>query len=446
MRITQSEAPNLPAAAALVDNTGAVVAATKEWPQDAVDSAATTAYRMGSGAVLIAGAESMPHSGWVLEQLVAAIRGAAARMDEDQAMAAELYATGLEVTTGRRITEVGSLSSILELLRIGVARRTRLAALTPLGLWDESPVVGASAIALALVQLAVNAEAHGQAHRLAIEVEGGPTFIATWEDPTATGEPDGPTIKTSRSRLLRERFGMAYVRQVCDALGGVVSNPSSPRPGIRQVVLSFGTARLALPLAQAIDGRIQMSTKAWVEETRIRDQDEVAGWLAELQDLAQSRQGEIVERNLFTARAVEAQTWFMLPPHGDSGRVGDALQELIHEKPLWRETEPESTKIHALSAILDRMLGLEWHNGASPATFAEIFPARCRDLGVAPSVAIHGYRFPDPRIAAYLLAEVGETVTDAGGSPAVVVRADRRGHPLVEALAEADGVTIHLGN
>ena len=445
MRITQSDAPNLPAPAALLDSAGGITATTSEWSIQALDSASTTSYRMGSGALLIAGTESLPESGWVLNELVATIRGAAVRMDEDHAKAAELYATGLEVTTGRSITEEGSLAGVLELLRIGVSKRTKLAALTPVGRWDDTRVVGASAIALALVQLAVNAETHGQAHRLSIEVEPGPTFIASWEDPTATGEPEGLTLKTSRVRLLRERFGMAYVRQVCDGLGGVVSNPSSPRPGIRQMILSFGTARLALPVAQAVDGTLQMSTTAWVEETRIRDGEAVAGWLKELETLAQSKPGHIVERNLFTARATGVETWFMLPPHTDADRVGDALHELIHEKPLWRETEPESTRIHALSSILDRMLGTDWEAKASPQTFQEIFPARCRDFGIEPRESLNGYKIPDPRIAAYLLAEVGEEVADPDGYPLVRVRPDQRDHPLVRALAEADASFIRLG-
>src|SRR6202011_675974 len=100
-------------------------------------------------------------------------------------------------------------------------------------------------IALALVQLAVNARQHEEAERVFLRVGPGPTFSVEWPGATRMAA----AVSSHRHALRRERWGWGYVRMVADALGGAAVPPGAAGHGLTGACLGLGSPRLGLPLA-----------------------------------------------------------------------------------------------------------------------------------------------------------------------------------------------------
>jgi hypothetical protein len=132
---------------------------------------------------------------------------------------------------------------------------------------------------------------------------------------------------------------------------------------------------------------------------------EIAGALSATLETARANPGRLLEGRFFSARASQHQVWAALPPESGADSIRDVLRGLNHERTLWTAPEPHATRAHALTSLLGRAVGDGWNPVAEPA-WRERFPPACAALRVA-APELEAMVYPDPRIAAYLLAEVG---------------------------------------
>ncbi|HEY7199182.1 MAG TPA: hypothetical protein VIC57_03170 [Candidatus Dormibacteraeota bacterium] len=401
MRLEPAEAAGIPLPAALVDRDGATVAATPEW---AGPCPGTLAYRAGAGHLLVAPDVPAPGLDALMGRLLDEVRAAGAALSGDAALQAAVLGAGLALVAGRPVgaAPAGTAAAVAALTEAAVRARTQDLA------WEVArplPAVAApapEAIALALVQLAVNAQQHEEARRVRLRVGPGPTFSIEWAGPPA--EP--AAVSSHRHALRRQGWGWGYVRMVADALGGVALPPGPAGPGLTAACLGLGAPRLGLPLACVRDGRVERSTEGWDDDPDMPALGEpVAGPLAGLVAAAAERPGRIVYQGLHRARLRHGRTWAALAPESGSSRARDVLRGLHHERALWSAPEPHATRVSALTTLLQVAMGEPWPS-APPSVWAEVLPAACAALGVA-RPAVDSICPPEPRVAAFLLAETG---------------------------------------
>jgi hypothetical protein len=432
VRLEPAELPGLPLPAALVDACGATVAATPEW---AGACPGTLAYRAGAVHLLVAPDAPAPELDALMGRLLDEVLAAAAALPGDAALQASVLAAGLALVAGRpaAAAPAGTTEDVMALTGAAVRARTQDLAVEVVSSLRSEPVPAPAAIALALVQLAVNARQHEDAGRVWLRAGPGPTFSVEWPE----ARPAGP-VRSHRHALRREGWGWGYVRMVADALGGTAVPPGPAGGGRAGACLSLGAARLGLPLACVRDGRVERSTAAWDEDAGMPGQGALAaGPLAALVDAAAAEPGRIVYRGLHRARLRRGRTWAALAPESGSTRVRDLLSGLHHERALWSAPEPQATRVAALTTLLGVALGDPWP-GAPPSVWAEVLPAACAALGVPTPAAADWVSPPDPRAVAYLLAEVGGRLVARGDE--AWLAAGRPDHPLLTALgASPDG-------
>jgi len=429
MRLEPSEVPGLPLPAALVDRDGAVVAATPEW---AGPCPGTLAYRAGAGHLLVAPDVPAPELDALMGRLLDEVAAAAAALAGDAALHAAVLGAGLALVAGRPVgaAPAGTAADVVALTEAAVRARTQDLTVEVARPLPDAAAPAPAAIALALVQLAVNAQQHEEARLVRLRVGPGPTFSVEW-----AGPPHAAAVTSHRHALRRQGWGWGYVRMVADALGGVALPPGPAGPGMTAACLGLGAPRLGLPLACVRDGRVERSTEGWDDDPDMPALGEpVAGPLASLTEAAAGRPGSIVYLGLHRARLRHGRTWAALAPESGSSRARDVLRGLHHERALWSSPEPQATRVSALTTLLQVAMGEPWPS-APPSVWAEVLPAACAALGV-PAPAVDSMCPPEPRVAAFLLAETGgelavrgDEVWLAGGEP---------GHPLLRAL-RADG-------
>ena len=393
-------------------------------------------YGLGSGSLVLASSESRPELDVVVAELLRAIDGAASASDQLAALSIRTLSAGLELVAGRRRAETGDLVELRGLVEAAATARSS-SRLHFGGGWTREPVRSPALLSLAVVQLVVNAERHAGASELTIDVEHGPTVRLSW--PSADAGFNGPKINTSRRPDRRERWGMGFVRQAVDALGGVVSDVYIYAPGKSAVSIGLGTSRLSLPLACVTAGRVQQSTQTWDEETGVRRGGVADGAVATVLAQAVVQAGTVASCEGFAARNAGDRAWVMLAPHSDIDRARDVVRGLQHEKALLSAPEPFATRAHALALLLAGALGDRGEH-SSPEVFARDFPISCAALGCPAPAWPDVLDLPDPRLTAYLLSEVGQQLIEVGGGLALRLRPETAGHPLVPVLAAADGV------
>ncbi len=106
-------------------------------------------------------------------------------------------------------------------------------------------VPDAPVLALALLQLVINARRHDDATEVTIDIDPGPAFRVQWH-----GELPPQGVSTARHQADRDRWGLGFVRLAMDALGGVSLSPASHGVGQVTAILSVDPSpRLQLPLA-----------------------------------------------------------------------------------------------------------------------------------------------------------------------------------------------------
>jgi hypothetical protein len=444
MRLDPAEVPRLPLRAALLDHTGHVVATTPEWEHAAPGS---RVYHAGHGHLVVAprGERPRPELDEVLTMLLATLSEARAAMQPQPALRAAVLAIGLGLVAGRPLAaEPGDSAQAMEMTSAVLAVRADHLEVERCPGEPVMPAPAPAVIALALVQLAVNAaehEFHDAAQRRRVQavrlrVEPGPSFYVEWR-----AERPAPTaVQTHRHQEWRKRWGLGYVRLAADALGGSALPPAETGAGWKGACFSLGARRLALPLAVFEGSEVVRASQTWTQEVADRDpvrRAEIAKALFVTLEAARGNPARLQEGRFFSARAIQDQVWAALPPESGADSIRDVLHGLNHERTLWTAPEPHATRAHALTSLLGRAVGDGWNPVAEPA-WRERFPPACGALGVA-APELEAMVYPDPRIAAYLLAEVGGSLRAERGG--VVFRAGARsaGHPVARLLADRYG-------
>src|SRR5207237_693880 len=133
------------------------------------------------------------------------------------------------------------------------------------------------------------------------------------------------------------------------------------------------------------------------------------------------------------------RTWIVLSPESDSARARDLLRGMTHEQALWRVPEPHATRVHALAALLAGALG-EPLPAVPPSVWDEVLPEACAALGLEVPECADAMILPDPRLAAFLLAEAGGRLVISGDE----VRLQAADHPLLISLRRDPSRLVHL--
>jgi hypothetical protein len=286
-------------------------------------------------------------------------------------------------------------------------------------------------VALAVTQLAVNAQQHEEVAAVNLRVAPGPTFYVEW-----TAQRSGPAgIQSHRHPLRRERWGWAYVQMVADALGAAALPPGPTRPGVTGACLGLGSVQLTLPLARVAGGRVDRSTLAWDQDPDVpRFGCPLTGVVAELVSAARQRPGEVVYFDLYRSRHSGDHTWLALAPEAGSNRARDLLRGLAHERSLWRAPEPHATRLHALVGLLGVALGDPWPT-VPPSVWSSLAPPAAAALGVSLPAQLDTVAPPDPRLLAVLLAELRGELVQEGERIYVLPSPSAADLPLARALS-----------
>src|SRR5215468_4206080 len=124
-------------------------------------------------------------------------------------------------------------------------------------------------------------------------------------------------------------------------------------------------------------------------------------------------------------------TWVVLTPESGSSRARDLLAGLQHERALWVAPEPHATRASALATLLQVAMGDPWPS-VPPGLFAEVFPAACARLGIATPDLVDAVVLPEPRAAAYLVAELDGRLARRGDEVWMVPSPAASGSPLLQ--------------
>jgi len=435
VRLDPAEVPRLPLAAALVDRQRQVIASTPDW-QGAQPG--TLAYDTGQARLLISPDQPAPaEQSAVMRRLLDELAAAIGSVPPAQALQATVLTSSLELVAGWPRETVGTTGQVLQLAEAAV--RARVAEARVQVAPDPMPqqVPAPAQAALAMVQFATNAAKHDGATELRLRVGLGPSFFVEWPSARTTSV----VVPAKGHPQLRRRWGLGYVRMVADFLGATPLPPGPTTPGWFGACLSLGSRRLTLPLA-LFGGRVrQRCTQTWEQEVTSEDPEFRARVAADLEgafDWAEARPGALVRVGLFAARHAGGQTWIALPPAAGAERVRDVLHGLDHERPLWSAPEPHATKVHALITLLSRALGAP-AAAFAPDAFARELPRACAALGVQPPLVGPMLAYPDPRVTAFLLWDLGGAlVTDPQGA-LVQASPAARDNALVRLLGDASG-------
>jgi len=439
MRLEPGEIPALPLPAALFDLEERVVAKTPEWVGRCPG---TVSFHAGQGHLLVAPDAATPELDVLMDRLLTELRCAASRLGGEEGMRMGVLTAGLELVAGQSVAS-GPPATPEDVLALAVAAiRARAPGLGVqiVGPLPNTVVTAPAAIALALVQLAVNAQIHEGAQRVALQVSPGPTFGVEWAAPARASAP----VSSHRHPLRRSGWGWGYVQMVADALGATALPPGSTGPGTIGACLSLGSPRLGLPVAVMCQGRVERSTQAWDQDQQRpgfgQHLDEL---LARLTAAASEQPGRIVHADLYQARLDRGRTWVVLTPESGSSRARDLLAGLQHERALWTAPEPHATRASALATLLQVAMGDPWPN-VPPGVFEEVFPAACSGLGIPTHELVDAVVLPEPRATAFLLAELDGRLARRGDEVWLVPSPTASGSRLLHALGAKPGGWLRM--
>jgi hypothetical protein len=297
-------------------------------------------------------------------------------------------------------------------------------------------VPDAAVLALALLQLVINARRHDDATEVSIDIEAGPTFRVSWSGQVA---PQG--VSTARHQADRDRWGLGFVRLTMDALGGVYLSPAAQGSGLVVAVVAIDSSpRLALPLAAIRNSVVDAASPAWDEETHLPPGSSLPQrWQGLV--VASTLASEVVQRDgTARARTVGPTTWIAIPPEGTADRARDVIRGMEHESDLLRAPQPYATVIHGLTEVIALLLGDQPHR-ITPTAFDAEYPVAAGALGL-PSLpaAFAGPAAPEPAAVALLAARLGGIVANRNGRLLVQVADSHRSDPIAQRLADASGV------
>jgi hypothetical protein len=263
-------------------------------------------------------------------------------------------------------------------------------------------------VALALKQLATNAQRHGSATALTLHVDDGPTFRLRWR-----GVPPAQPIATSRHPGRRARWGTGFTRLAADAVGAAIYDPVAVDGDTLEVTFAIqpGDRQLRLPLALVDESDVVVrATRSWDEETHAlpgQRLNDPATILAVRR--AAAYPGHTAAAGPFAARTSPPGTWIALMPADVRAQALDLVAGIAHEHDLLRVPEPHRSEALGLAAVIRSALG-QTPEPWDPHAVVGPFRTAALALGVAPDALVipsNAPCAPDPLLAAFLLAELG---------------------------------------
>ena len=435
MNLTIAELAQLPLAAALLDSDGAVLAHTPEWTGA---GAARATYRVRNRRLLVADENCEAGSEPLVDALLRALQEASLQAGGVTALQVRMLETSLRALVGRTLEGEGGSDRVVHFASAGIAGRTGLEVhIDDHAAWTlRAPEVAA----LALVQLAVNAERHGGARAVALQ-QSTRAFHVRW-----SGQRRAGSVRTARRRDDRRRWGLGFARIAADALGGSLY-PRLDEDGGSVSTLDLGAIRLALPLAAVRRGVVVKATSAWDEETGSGPGTHIASdaRIASCVELAHAAPGAVVEHSGWQARDSGEVVWLAVPPDGMLDRARDLVDGLAHERALWDGiAEPQRSRVAGLATLLGAALG-----APLPRAPAVAWTVRMREIAPLFGLGMQVPECPalgalDPQVTALLAAEVGSGFRVDGERMWLELRAGAGGNPLLSALPEAQRGLVAL--
>jgi hypothetical protein len=435
MNLTIAEIRELPLPAALLDHDDEVIAATPEWG-GAGPGTVLFALRQTRLAVAVVPAD--PAAAALLDGLLAAMDATADGLEGTQRLRIAMLAASLRVVAGRQVTTVGTSHDVIDLAVAGIGARTALE--VHVDGRPAFPVHAPEVAALALVQLAVNAERHTRTTSVTLVQDGG-AFHVVWPGAAGPG-----TFATARNRRDRQRWGLGFCRIAADTLGGAIYPPADRGDGTVGATLELGLQDLTLPLAAIRGHRVVKATRTWDEETGCLPGAgvEPGSRLAACLDAASSSPGRAVSCDGWAARQVRERSWVAIPPDDVLERARDVLDGIAHERALWEGIAPPlQARVYALTALLGARLG-----SPLPRVPAGIWNQRM--LGLAPALGLPmdvprltALGALDPRLCAYLAAELGSEMVADGDDLLLRIRPGMEGDArLLDLVRGGDAVRL----
>ncbi len=435
MNLTIAEIRELPLPAALLDHDGEVIAATPEWGGA---GPGTVIFALRQTCLAVAVVPADPAAAVLLDGLLAAMEATADVLESTQRLRITMLAASLRLVAGRQVTTVGTSHDVIDLAVAGISARTALE--VHVDGRPAFPVRAPEVAALALVQLAVNAERHTRTTSVTL-VQDGEVFHLVWPGAAGPG-----TFATARNRRDRQRWGLGFCRIAADTLGGAIYPPADRGDGTVGATLELGLQDLTLPVAAIRGYRVVKATRTWDEETGCLPGAgvEPGSRLAACLDAASSSPGRAVNCDGWAARQVRERSWVAIPPDDVLERARDVLDGIGHERALWDGIAPPlQARVFALTALLAARLG-----SPLPRVPAGIWNQRMSALAAALRLPMDVPRLTalggiDPRVAAYLAAELGSEMVAEGDDLLLRIRPGMEGDArLVDLARVGDAVRL----
>jgi len=406
MNLTMSEIRELPLPAALIDRDGELIASTPEWR---ASGPGTVLFALRGTMLAVASEAPDPGAASLVDRLLNAIDEAGAGLDGTRRQRIATLTTSLRLVSGRRVTTSGSSHDVIELAVAGIKARTGLE--VRIDGRPSFPVQAPEVAALVLVQLAANAERHARASSVTL-LQDEQSFHVAWP-----GEAGRVTLSTARRHQDRQRWGLGFCRIAADTLGGAVYSPVDRGDGTVVATLELGLRDLTLPLAAIRYKRVLKATRTWDEETGCLPSATVEPGtrLSACVEAARAAPGAAVRRDGWTARLARERTWVAIPPDGVLDRARDVLDGIAHERALWEGIAPaQQARVVALTLLLGARL-----SEPLPRVPAGVWNRRMPGLAAAFGLRMEVPRMNalgavDPRVAAYLAAELGSELVSDG--------------------------------
>jgi hypothetical protein len=433
VRLSAADVAALPLPVALFDRDGALLASSAEW---AGGGPGTVVYRLPAASLAVGCDEQDPDIAGLLTELVTTMREGAQACEGAQQLRLGALASSVALVAGIPDLHGGTTGDVLDnltaLLTTVSAHGVTINAHS-LGAVPDAPV-----LALALLQLVINARRHDDATAVTIDIDPGPAFRVRWR-----GELPPQGVSTARHQADRDRWGLGFVRLAMDALGGVSLSPASQGPEQITAVLAIDPSpRLQLPLAAVRDGVVDAASPAWDEETRLPPGSQLPEHWSRLVDAASSSPGVIQRARTARARAVEGTVWIAIPPEGTPDRARDVIRGLEHERDLLDAPQPFATLIEGLAGVIALLLGDHAHR-VTPAAFDDGYPSAADAVAAPPFPGrFTGAAAPNPALVAVLVSRFAANLSIRDDQLAIQVGDNYRGDAIARRLEDDTGMIL----